>query len=70
MNDELVSLSDAARRLNTSRITVGRIVRRGNLATFESPLNRRKTLVHTSDVEALRQPRPANREKLAETSAA
>ena len=65
-----LSLSEAAKRVDVSRMSLRRRVNRGELDVFEDPLDGRKRLVRTADLDRLRQPRPVRRDQLAEISAA
>ena len=56
--DTYLTLTAAARRIGTTRILLRRRVARGDIATFEDPLDDRKKLVRVSDLDRLRQPRP------------
>lgn len=58
---QLVSIAEASRMTGIHRNTLGGLVRRGALDTFELPLDRRLRLVRLAEVEALRVPVPSTR---------
>ncbi len=59
MNDlDLIPLSEAARRLGISKMTMARLVKEGRFGIYENPLDRRQKLVRAEDVEAAVAPRP------------
>jgi excisionase family DNA binding protein len=62
-SEEFLSAAEAAELLGVTRFTISRLIRSGELATYKSPLNRRKKLVRRADVEALRQPVPDKRDE-------
>ena len=59
MDNEYIPVSEAAKRMNISRMLLGRRIRSGDLPCFEDPLDFRRKLVRTRDLETLRRPRPA-----------
>ena len=65
MDSEFVSINEAARQLNLSRMLLSRRIRSGELDAYEDPRDR-QALVRTTDLEALqtirpmRHPRPAH----------
>lgn len=59
MNDEFLSLMQAADYLRVSRMKVSRLVREGSLAYVTSPLDKRVKLFRRVDLDHLRAaPRP------------
>lgn len=56
---EFISQREAARRYRVSPGTLRDRIRRGELVTYTSPLNHKAHLLRVSDLEALRQIRPA-----------
>lgn len=67
---DLVGTLEAAQRYGTTPQTLRRRVLRGQLQTFVDPLDERRRLIRVADLEAMRRPRPAQRETAAEISAA
>jgi hypothetical protein len=61
--DGFTSMREACRHYGLDPQTLRRIVRRGDVAAFRSPLDARVILVRTADLEALRTPRVASRTK-------
>ena len=59
--EEYLGLSDAAKYLGVSRVTVWRLVREGSLAVYQTGASKRKKLVRKSDLEGLRRPRRVKR---------
>jgi hypothetical protein len=57
-NEEFIGQREASRRFGMSMFVLRQCIRRGALAVYSDPLDRRKKLVHVSDVENLRHPRP------------
>ncbi len=55
-HSELVSISEASRRLGISRMTIRRRIDEGRLPEYRSDLNAREHLVRIADVERLREP--------------
>ena len=53
MVDDLISVSEASRRLGVSRFGVDRIIKREGLQEFESRLDRRVRLLKAADIERL-----------------
>ena len=51
---DLITLSEAAHLLGVSRPTMGRLVTRVPLQTYQDPLDARAKLVRLADVEKLR----------------
>jgi excisionase family DNA binding protein len=58
--DQYLGITEAADHLGVSRYTMWRLVRKGEIPTFVSPLNRRKKLVRRDDVEQLKLPVPVH----------
>jgi excisionase family DNA binding protein len=56
---DYLTLTEAARRLGTSRWSLYRRVDEGALTVYQSPANRRVKLVKRTDVERLLTPVPA-----------
>ena len=57
---EYVTIAEARDLLRVSRSTMTSIVKRGQLATIDNPLDRRSRLIARAEVEALkRRSRPA-----------
>ncbi len=64
MQDTL-TMTEAAKRLGITRVTLGRLVREGKLPTMENPLDKRQRLIPVAAIERLqgrsgagRRPRP------------
>jgi hypothetical protein len=70
MEQEFIGSNEAARRLGVAPLTLRQRIRGGEVPLFEDPLDARRKLIRRSDLDALRHPRPARREALAEISAA
>jgi len=60
-SEKYVSSLDAARQLGVAPLTLRQRIRRGEVPVFEDPLDARRRLIRSSDMEVLRQPRPADR---------
>ena len=58
MNEEYLSLQEAADLMGVSRFKLWRLVREGKLAAHQSERDRREKLVRRADVEAVIRPRP------------
>jgi len=69
-SEEFVGSNQAARILGVAPLTLRQRVRKGEVPVFEDPLDARRRLIRTSDLEPLRRIRPARQEQLAEISAA
>jgi hypothetical protein len=69
--DDLIPMTEAARRYGTSLERLRRSIARGDLTPYVKPLDDRTKLLRVSELEALRQPRPASpaREAAATTAA-
>ena len=55
---ELIPLTEAARRLGISRVTMSNLARDGRFTVYESGYDRRLKLVNLAEVEAALAPRP------------
>ena len=55
--NDLISLTEAQRLLETSRNKIAELVRKGFLKPYTTPLDRRKKLVSKAEVEGLKVPR-------------
>ena len=70
MNEQqYLPLTQAALTLGIDRKRVRQLVARGELPPFIDPLDRRKTLIATADLERVRQPRPRSLPQQASTAA-
>ena len=56
---ELIPLTEAARRLGVSRVTMARLVREGIFTVYLNPLDRRQKLINAAELDEIR-PRPAS----------
>ena len=56
--DEYVTVNQAAGIAGINRRTIGRLIARGTLTTFQIEADQRQVLLRRSDVEALRMARP------------
>ena len=56
MNEEYMTLGEAADALGISRATIWRRIRNGEIVAFQSHQDRRKKLVRRADVEELLKP--------------
>jgi len=56
--DTFVTMSEASRRVGSSRNSIRRRVNRGEIPVFADPLDDRRRLVRVADVDRLREPRP------------
>ncbi len=68
--DQLLSQRQASKQFRVAAATLRRRVRRGEIATFENPLDERAMLFRVSDLQELARPRPARQDQPAEISAA
>ncbi len=68
-DQEFVGSNEAAKRLGVAPLTLRQRIRRGELPIFLDPLDSRRRLVRTADLEALRTIRPARRGEATEISA-
>ena len=57
VEQELIPLKEAARRLGVSKVTMARLVKEGRFAVYENPLDRRQKLVNPADLDAATRPR-------------
>jgi predicted DNA-binding protein (UPF0251 family) len=55
---ELIPLTEAARRLGISRVTMSNLAKAGRFTVYESGYDRRLKLVSMAEVEAALAPRP------------
>ena len=53
----LIPLSEAAKRLGVSKMTMARLVKEGRFAIYENPLDRRQKLVDEQEVANASKPR-------------
>ncbi len=67
--EELLGHREASRRYGVSVPTIRRRVQEGQLETFVRPIDPRKKLIRAADIEALMQPRPAQRSEAAASAA-
>ena len=67
---EFLPTLEASSYLGVDPGTLRRRITRGDLAVHRDPLDDRRKLIRRTDLEALRRVRPAQREELAEISAA
>src|SRR5688572_2096710 len=70
MDSPYLSMTEAARRIGTSRIVLRRRVNREGISVFTDPLDDRRRLVRVADVDRLRQPQPIRPEAAALDGAA
>lgn len=56
MEDEFLTLKEAAETLGVSRATIWRRIDRGELVAFQSQQDRRERLVRRKDIEAMMRP--------------
>lgn len=56
MQDEFVTIGEAAEALGVTRTTIWRRIKRGGLDVFQSQMDQRERLVRRSDIEALKRP--------------
>jgi hypothetical protein len=68
-HEEFVNQRQAYERFGIAPMTLRRRVRRGEIATYEAPLDRRVQLYRVRDLETLQQPRPLSREVQAASAA-
>ncbi len=57
MNEDLIGVAEAAKRLNTSATTLRRRLRDDAIPTYVRPLDRRRRFVRLADVQPLASPR-------------
>jgi len=57
VDDEYLTVQEAADNLGVSRFTVWRLIRDEELTAYQSSVDRRRKLVRRADVEALKQPK-------------
>lgn len=56
MQDEFVTIGEAAELLGLTRTTIWRRIKSGGLEVFQSQMDQRERLVRRSDIEALKRP--------------
>jgi predicted DNA-binding protein (UPF0251 family) len=54
---ELISLSEAARRLNISRVTMSKRVKAGQFTVYTNPVDQREKLISAAEVEEASRPK-------------
>src|SRR5579884_908808 len=52
-----ITMTEAARRLGITRVTLGRLVREGKLSVVENPLDKRQRLIQEDAIRALQRER-------------
>jgi len=57
MEDEYLSVQEAAEDLGVSRFTVWRLIRDGELTAYQSSVDRRRKLVRRVEIDALKRPK-------------
>ena len=62
-DDQLMSLAEAAAWLEVSRATLFNLVRRHNIPRYKIPVQGKRVFFKRVDLEALRQPMPADSEQ-------
>lgn len=70
MQNEFMTINEAADRLGVTRITIWRRIKDGDLEAFQSQSDRRERLVRRAAVEALLRPTPIRQEADAKKLAA
>jgi excisionase family DNA binding protein len=70
MQDEYLTLTEAAERTGISRVTLWRMVKGGKLPVYASPRDRRAKLIKWAEMEELLRPVPLGEEATAEGKAA
>ena len=53
MSDEFLTLTEAAKQLGCSRMTMSRRVEEGQFSSFTDPMDRRRVLVRRDDIAAV-----------------
>lgn len=56
MEDEFVTMTEAAELLGISKATMWRRVKAGEIEVYESQVDRRRKLIRKSDIKALQSP--------------
>jgi len=69
-HDQLLSQRQASKRFCVAPATLRRRVRRGEISTYENPLDNRMMLFRVKDLQELARPRPARQEQPTEISVA
>jgi excisionase family DNA binding protein len=65
MQEEFMTLEEAADLLQVSRFTLWRLLKEGKLPAYQSEADRRRKLVRREDVEALKRPRRVDPKRVA-----
>ena len=65
MTEELLSITEASRRLSVPRTVLSRRVHAGRIPAYVDPRDARKTLLKAADLEAFRPDRPLQRKEVA-----
>ncbi len=65
MQDEYMTIKEAAEALGVSRVTIYRRVRDGELEAYQSRADRRERLVRRADIEELMRPETLGSKRLA-----
>ena len=60
-SEELVTLTEAAKQLGISRVTMSQLARAGRFTVYENPADRRQRLVSLDEVRRALAPRPIQR---------
>lgn len=64
----LITMTEAAKRLQVSRVTMARLVREGRFTVYENPFDRRQKLIDVAELEV--EPRILQRRRDVEGKAA
>jgi excisionase family DNA binding protein len=59
MADEYLNMQEASAYMNVTRRKIWRLIKQGELKSYENPMDRRECLVLKADVEELKKPRPS-----------
>ena len=65
MDQELLTMTEACRRLNVTRTVLSRRVRSGRLPAYVNPRDRRQTLLKAEDLAEFRPDQPLRRKEVA-----
>ena len=65
MTEELLSITEASRRLDVPRTVLSRRVRTGRIPAYVDPRDGRKTLIRLADLDVFRPDRPLQRKEVA-----
>ena len=68
-SEQFIGSNEAARRLGVAPLTLRQRIRRGEVPVFEDPLDARRRLIRTADLEPLKHIRPARRKETAASAA-